>query len=48
MHCKKLNKFENETKIEYDEILKSNVRNQIQIARKFIENLKIRNQLIEV
>ena len=48
MHCKKLNKFENEKKFEYDEILKSNVSNQIQIARKFIENLKIRNQLIEV
>ena len=48
MHCKKLNKFENEKKTEYDEILKSNVKNQIQIARKFIENMKIRNQLIQV
>ena len=46
MHCKKLNKFENEKKTEYDEILKSNVKNQIQIARKFIENMKIRNQLL--
>ena len=46
MHCKKLNKFENEKKPEYDEILKSNVKNQIQIARKFIENMKIRNQLL--
>ena len=30
----------------YDEILKNNVKNQIQIAKKFIENMKIRKKMI--
>ena len=42
MHCKRLNKNENEKILEYGEILKSNVKKQIQIVRKFIENMKSR------
>ena len=48
LHCKKLNKTENEKTMEYSEILKSDVKKQIQIVRKFTENMKIRKQILEV
>ena len=42
--CKILNKLENDEIPEYDEILKNNVKNQLQIAKKFIKNMKIRKK----
>ena len=48
MHCKTLNKTENKIILKFDEILKSNVKNQLQIVRRFIENMKIRKQILEV
>ena len=43
LSCIKLNKNENkEIILEFDEIYKGNVRNQIIIARKFKENMKVR------
>ena len=48
MTCKILNKFENEKIIEYNEILKSDTKKQIQIVRKFIENMIILKKFTEV
>ena len=39
-----LNKLENDEIPEYDEILKNNIKNQLQIAKKFIKNMKIRKK----
>ena len=48
LKCKILNKFENEKNIEYGEILKSDVKKQIRIVRKFLENMKYRKKFKEV
>ena len=48
MTCKILNRFENEKILEYNEILKSDTKKQIQIVRKFMENMKIRKKFTEV
>ena len=48
MHCKRLNKTENKMILKYDEILKRNVKKQLLIVRRFIENMKIRKQILEV
>ena len=48
MKCKILNKFENEKMLEYSEILKSDIKKQIQIVRKLMENMKIWKKFKEV
>ena len=44
INCKLLNKDENEKLPEYEEILKSNAATQLQIAKKFMKNMKIRKK----
>ena len=39
-----LNKCENEKMLEYGDILKGDIKKQIQIVRKFMENMKIRKK----
>ena len=44
--CNMIKDSKKEEMPRYDEILKNNVKNQIQIAKKFIENMKIRKKMI--
>ena len=44
INCEILNKGEKAKIPEYDEILKNDARKQVQIAKKFIENMKTRNK----
>ena len=46
--CIPVKKQKNKIILKFDEILKSNVKNQLQIVRRFIENMKIRKQILEV
>ena len=46
--CKISNKLEKDEIPEYDEILKNNAKNQLQIAKKFIKNMKIRKKLNKI
>ena len=46
MECKFMNVNQsNENFIKYEEIFKQNVKNQVKIARKFLENMNIRKRL---
>ena len=48
MTCIELNKYENkETIPEFEEIYKENIKNQVKIARKFKENMRIRKTLLK-
>ena len=44
--CNMIKDSKKEEMPRYDEILKNNVKNQIQIAKKFIDNMKIRRKMI--
>ena len=47
IECKEINKHkkEYEKPLEYEEILKANLQNELIIVRHFIENMKIRSKL---
>ena len=48
INCNMINNYEMEEIPQYDEIWKSDVKNQIQIAKKLIENMNIRKKILKL